>query len=971
MADIISTPKGYILKSNKTIIETGSELFRFEHKKTGAEIFWLKNDDNNKVFIIGFRTPANDNTGAAHIIEHSVLCGSKNYPCKEPFVELIKSSLNTFLNAMTYPDKTVYPVASTNNTDFKNLMRVYLDAVFYPMIYQNDKILKQEGWHYHIEKPEDPLTYKGVVYNEMKGVFSSPESLLLREVNHVLFPENQYKYESGGDPNSIFLLTDTKFRNFHKKYYHPSNSMVFLYGNIDHNEIFDIMDNEYLSNFTKTNPVSVYKHQNPFDKPIYLKKKYPVSDNSSNRKKSYHSLNFVIGNCVNLEEVIAFDILEEVLVNSSISILRQKLLDENLCNDVFANFEIDMKQTVFSIVAKECALSSKERFEKIVLDTFTDIANNGLDKELVIGEYSRKLFKLRESDFKSLPKGIVYGLNIISQWGYGDDPVPVLEFEKPMKNIRRLINEGYLEKLIIEKLINNKHRASVTLKPEKGLDIKLNKKEADKLNKIKSKLTGKEIDALVKETNNLLNYQKLPDSPDSLLTIPKLSLNDINKNSFFPKYETEIINKNTRIIIPQQTNGIFYFDMFFDIRVLSEKEIQHLSLFTELIGELSTKKYSYEELNNRINGDLGDLDFSCENFRNLKTGEHQPKLSVKAKFLRENNDKYIDLILEILTKTDFSNKQRIKELIQEVRSVVEQSILQKGNAYCSMRLVSALRPYKTIDELQHGIEFYKYICDIETNFNQRFDELKITMERIKNSLFINENVDFAYSSDPLYLTECKKTASAISERLPESSLIRNNLIIKNNFINEGFVIPSSVNYIAAGLDLDNTITQFRGSMFVLRKIIGYDYLWNRVRVQGGAYGANISISRTGVIIMSSYRDPNVKETIDAYKDIPKYLKEFAADDKEVANYIIGAISNLDIPLTPSMTISKSVISYFKGINEDDLNNERQDVLSTTADQIRGYAEIFDVINKKMIICGIGGEKISENNGLFTKIDRIF
>ncbi len=964
-------PKSYTVIAENYISETCSTVYELIHNRTKAKIVWMSNDDDNKVFSIAFKTLPSDDTGVAHILEHSVLCGSKNYPCKEPFIEMVKGSFHTFLNAMTYPDKTVYPVASTNEKDFRNLMSVYLDAVFYPNIYTNDKILMQEGWHHHLEGKEQPLTYKGVVYNEMKGVFTSPESVLLRGINHELFPDTIYRHESGGDPDKIPNLTKRKFIGFHRKFYHPSNSRIFFYGEMDIFSQLEFLHKNYLSRFSyKAVDIEIVS-QSPFDKQRLVEKKYPVSMSSSTRNKTYHSLSFVTGDVKDIESCIAFELLEEILINSSSSKLRMALLDRNICKDMFAHYETDMKQNFFTIVAKDCSYSSRERFVETVYEVLNEIVRDGLDKELVQGEFNKKWFHFKEGDYHGMPKGIVYNLTMLNLWLYDYDKFSYLRYDSLMQTLSKKIGEGYLEELIKEKLISNQHSLIMTLKPERGLSEKREKREAVKLEKIKNKLSPDNLDRLKETTGLLVEYQKSPDTHEQLNSIPKLGLSDIKADPRVVDYYEADNGRTKSIVIPQHTNGIVYFAVYFDLSAVKPSEMAHISLLTELLGDVSTKNLKYEDLNNQVNIHLGDLDFSCENFLNVKTGKYTPRLAVKSKFLREKKDEYIKLFREILTGSLFSDKKRIREVIQEIRSVVEQSILGKGNSFASMRIAKYISEHYYLDDLQHGIDFYRFICKLESSFDSEFSELKSVLTRLYSSVLNIQDTYFAYSSDLADLDMCENIRKSIESFLPDNNPEKNDyskkLLIEP--VNEGFIIPSRINFVGQGFNFKNLGYEYSGKMLALQKIINYDYLWNRVRVQGGSYGCNMRTWKSGSVIFTSYRDPEVGKTIDAYRDISDYLNNFKIPDEDTVKYIISATASLDTPQTPIMKLNTAIIRVFTGTTFDDVRSERGQLLAVKSDDIKMYSHMLKGLRDRGVICSIGGDKIKgSSRDLFDTVE---
>ena len=520
---------GFVLVREENIKEVNSIARIFEHEKTGARLLHMENDDTNKVFSIGFKTPPEDSTGVMHILEHSVLCGSRKFPTKEPFVELVKGSLNTFLNAMTFSDKTIYPIASQNEKDFFNLMDVYLDAVFYPNIYKTKEILMQEGWHYDLEKKEDELTYKGVVYNEMKGAFSSPEGILMRKIQETLFPDNTYSNESGGDPKYIPDLTYEQFIDTHKKYYHPSNSYIFLYGDMNLEKCLKFINEEYLADFDRKEIDAEIKPQEKYNSIKDVEYTYSISEEDDDSEKTFLALNYVTGRSTDEEVYMDLNLLEYILLEAEGAPLKKALLDAEIGKDVFGSFDGGILQPVFSIIAKNSEVNKKEKFRKVVYDTLNDIVKNGIDKKLIEGCINAFEFRLREADTGGYPKGLVYYMNAMDSWLYGGDPLMHIKYEHAIENVKKSLNTNHFEELIKKYMLDNTHASLLTLKPEKGLAQREENELKEKLENYKNSLSEEELNKIVEETNNLILRQSTPDSPELLETIPLLSLDDIGK----------------------------------------------------------------------------------------------------------------------------------------------------------------------------------------------------------------------------------------------------------------------------------------------------------------------------------------------------------------------------------------------------------------------------------------------------------
>ena len=573
--EVLQTEDLSDLKSKGTLLK---------HKKSGARVLLMENDDENKVFTIGFRTPPSDSTGVPHIMEHSVLCGSKEFPVKDPFVELVKGSLNTFLNAMTYPDKTVYPVASCNDKDFQNLMHVYMDAVFYPNIYQNDKTFRQEGWSYKLDNPDGELTISGVVYNEMKGAFSSPEGVLDRVVLNSLFPDNTYSVESGGDPEVIPELTYERFLDFHRKYYHPSNSYIYLYGDMNMEEKLRWLDEKYLSDF-ENEPVDSEIHlQKPFTEMKEVVQEYSIASEESEEDNTYLSYNKVIGTTLDEKLYLAFEILDYALLSAPGAPLKKALLDAGVGKDISGSYDNGVYQPIFSVISKNANVEQKEEFVRVIEDTLKDIVKNGINKKALRAGINYHEFRFREADFGNYPRGLMYGLQLFDSWLYDEtkpfihmQAIPTFEF------LKEQVETGYFEELIQKYLLDNTHGSIVIIKPERGRTARMDKELADKLQAYKDSLSKEEIDALVKATKELEEYQEEESAPEDLAKIPVLGREDISRE-IAPIYNKELETSGVKLVHHEvETNGIGYTALLFDLSgsMYTQEESELLWSFTQ------------------------------------------------------------------------------------------------------------------------------------------------------------------------------------------------------------------------------------------------------------------------------------------------------------------------------------------------------------------------------------------------------
>ncbi len=964
---------GFILKHEEYIEEINSKARIFEHQNTGAKLLHMENDDSNKVFSIGFKTPPSDDTGVAHILEHSVLCGSRKFPTKEPFVELIKGSLNTFLNAMTFSDKTIYPIASKNEKDFFNLMDVYLDAVFYPNIYNTKEILMQEGWHYDLEDKESDLTYKGVVYNEMKGAFSSPDGVLMRKIQETLFPDNTYGFESGGDPDFIPELNYDEFLAFHTKYYHPSNSYIFLYGDGNLDKMLSFINDNYLINFDKKQIDATISPQKSYKEMKEVIENYSISEDDNEEEKTFLSLNFVTGKSVDEELYLALDILEYILLEAQGAPLKKAILDSGIGKDVYGSFDNGILQPVFSIVVKNSEESKREEFKKVVFDTLTTLVRDGIDKKLIEGCINITEFKLREADFQGFPKGLFYYMTAMDSWLYGGDPLIHMRYEKTLEKIKTAHESKYFENIIDKYILNNPHSSLLVLKPNKGLAHRKEKELKKQLYSYKKNLNEEDLERIVDETRALMVRQTTPDSKEVLETIPMLSLDDIDKGvdelevKSFEFQGSKILMHNTF------TSKIAYINFMFDAKVIKEEDIPYISLLSTMLGKVDTKNYNYSELSNEVLINTGGIYFKSEVYGDDKElFKYYPYLEGHCKVMVDKLPKALDILSEIIENSLFEDVKRMRELIRQLISRIEMRLIDRGHQVVITRLASYFSPPSQYIEKTSGYEFYKFLKDLENNFDEKIDFIKNKLYEIMKTIFNKNNLTVALTGEEEELKALEENLTKVQRVLSNDRVTLKEYNFREEKKNEGFLTPSNVQYVAQGYNFKELGYEYCGKMMVLKTVIGLDYLWNKIRVQGGAYGAFANIVRSGNLVFASYRDPNLKETLETYNEAYKFLQDFKTTDREMTKYIIGTISDFDMPLTPSMKGDRAISMYIRGITKEDRQKEREEVLSTTVGDINNYSELLNEVMRRNFIAVLGNDKkIKENKDVFKNINSVF
>ena len=966
--------KGYETIEEREIAELNTKGTILRHEKTGARVILMENDEENKVFYIGFRTPPVDSTGSPHIVEHTVLCGSERFPVKDPFIELAKGSLNTFLNAMTYPDKTVYPVASCNDKDFQNLMHVYLDAVFYPNIYKEEKIFRQEGWHYEMESPEDELTLNGVVYNEMKGAFSSPDDVLEREILNALFPDTSYSFESGGDPEVIPELTYEKFLDFHRRYYHPSNSYIYLYGNMDMAEKLDFLDREYLSKFDHLAVESEIGVQKPFEQVREIRKSYPISEGESEEGNTYLSISKAVGSSLDPELYIAFQILDYALCSAPGAPLKQALIEAGIGTDVYSIFDEGIRQTYFSVIAKNADLQQKQEFLDTYRQILTKLAKKGLDKKSLYAGLNYFEFKHREADFGSYPKGLMYGLQMLDSWLY-DDKKPFIHVEanETFAVLKKKIEEGYFEELIQKYLLDNEHGCIVVLTPEKGLNAKRDKALAEKLQAYKETLSAQEITRIVEETKALKAYQEEGDTPEALSCIPHLTREDIKKEA--EGYVNDLRHEAGVPVLYHEvfTNGIGYLRLSFDCSHVPEELFPYLGLLKNMMGLVDTESYSYGELFHEMHIQTGGMAGVTNTYSRADLSDYKVRFDVKAKVLFDKLPEAFRLALIMMTETKWSDHKRLKELLEEIKSKMQSAMLSGGHTVCAMRAMSYISEAAASNEQIGGITQYRLVADLAEHFEEKKEELSINMNRLVRILFRPENLLVDYTASKEGYEKLPELVAQFKENLyvGECDAAPEKYRPATEKKNEGFLTASQVQYVCRAGNFITKGLPYTGALRVLRVMMGYDYLWNNVRVKGGAYGCMCSFGKSGESYFVSYRDPNLEKTVAVYEAAADYVENWQGDEEELTQYLIGAISDLDTPKTPQDIGTFSLGGYLTGLDEAELQKERDEILSVDAVSIHALAKHIRAFMSDDCLCVLGREeKIKEADG-FGRKEQLF
>ena len=962
----------YELIRREQLTDINSEGYVLRHKKSGAHISLIKNDDDNKVFYIGFRTPPMDSTGVPHIVEHTVLCGSDKYPLKDPFVELVKGSLNTFLNAITYPDKTVYPIASCNHKDFKNLMDVYLDAVLHPNIYHDPEIFMQEGWHYELESEEDELTINGVVYNEMKGAFSSPDDVVNREMLNALFPDNAYHYESGGDPQVIPELTYEDFIGFHQRYYHPCNSYIYLYGNMDMEERLDYLDREYLSKYDAIELDSHIEKQEAFDAVRMVDATYPISAGEDERDGTYLAYSVAVGDALDRELYQAFDVLEYALLSAPGAPVKTALLNKGIGKDIMGSYDTGMLQPMFSVVAKGANPEDKQCFMDTVLEVLQEQATKGIDKKALLAGINASQFSFREADFGSFPKGLIFGLNCLDSWLYdGDEPFTHLHGIQVLDALKEKVETDYFEKLIEEYLLHNTHASLLMVAPEKGLASRQEEKLKKELRNKKLSMSQQEIEQLIQQTNLLKQHQQEPSTKEQLECLPMLTRQDLKREARPLDLEEKQIADTVVLHHNVFTSGIHYLNLVFDVSEVSQEDWGYLSLMTRMLGLVDTEEYTYGELANEINMHTGGISASLGIYAREEK-DYRFTCEVRGKFLYEKVNRATHLMEEMMLRSLFEDEARIREVIALQKSRLEMRMNSAGNAIAASRAMAGFSFSAKISEMTSGIAFYQFLKDLEEHYEERKTLIREKCESLLHQVFRPEHLLVSTTGDQVALCQVEEYLPTLKEKLFTTPFTPadNHIVLEPK--KEGFGDASQVQYVCRAGNFVKAGYRKTGVLNILKVILSYDYFWLNIRVKGGAYGCRSVFCRNGDTYFVSYRDPNLEKTDEVFRNTADYLADFTVDERDMTKYIIGAISEMDTPLTPSQRGTRALAAYLQGITFEELQRTRDEVIDATLEDVRATADLVRDTMDQGYFCVVGNEDVlKESRELFDSLENLF
>jgi Zn-dependent M16 (insulinase) family peptidase len=955
---------GFALIAAREIPELNTSARLWRHLKTGAELLSLENDDQNKVFGISFFTPTPDSTGLPHIMEHSVLCGSRKYPVKEPFVELIKGSLQTFVNAMTFPDKTMYPLASQNRQDFYNLMDVYLDAVFHPNI--TPHTLQQEGWHYELDDPAASLAYKGVVFNEMKGAYSDPDSLLEQQIKASLFPDTMYREDSGGDPQVIPQLTYEQFRRYHETYYHPSNARIFFCGDDPPEERLRLVD-AYLSDFEPKAVDATIAIQPLYPEPRRVIVPFAASDDAQAvGRQARVAINWALTEDKSPETLLALSILGHILIGTPASPLRQALIDSGLGEDLAGTgLELDLRQSTFSTGLRGTDAAQADVIEALVISTLTDLAERGIDSEMVEASLNTVEFALRENNTGRMPRGIILGWRAMQSWLYGGDPLAALAFEAPLSAVKeRLAGDPRLfESLIQSYLLDNPHRTTVILTPDPALEAQREAAEKARLAEVRAGLSADDLQRLVEETRALKRIQETPDSPEALATIPRLALSDLDREQ--PRIPSEVrASAPVRVLYHDLfSNGIVYLDLGFDLHALPQALLPYAPLFGRALLEMGTASEDYASLTRRIGRKTGGIE--PDSFA------HQARADSGAvvwQFLRgkatvAQTPELLAILRDVLLTARLDNRERFRQIVLEEKAAQEAGLVPAGHRVVRSRLQAHFSEADWAAEQMGGVSYLFFLRDLARRVDSDWPAVQDALETARRLLVTQGALLANITVDAANWTNVEPQLAAFLGALPAAPLIPQPWQPDFAGGHEGLVIPAQVNYVGKGANLYTLGYELHGSILPITNFLLTTWLWERVRVHGGAYGGFCTFDRrSGLFSFLSYRDPNLRQTLETYDRAADFLRDLALPGDELTKTIIGAIGALDAYLLPDAKGYLALQRHLTGDTDADLQRLRDEVLATTAADFRRFGETLAAMNEAGTVVVLGSARaIAEEN----------
>ncbi len=962
--------KIYELMETQALPEQNGTGYVLQHKKSGAKIICISNDDENKVFTAAFRTPPQNSRGMAHIVEHTTLNGSEKYPLRDPFSELMKGSLNTYLNAITYSDKTIYPVASCNHKDFQNLMDVYLDAVFHPLLLHKKAVFLQEGWHYVLDEAADSLSVSGIVYNEMKGATSSPEEVLAQKINASLYPDTPYCFESGGDPEEIPKLSYEEYVDFYRRYYHPSNCTLYLYGDMDMVEQLDYIDRAYLCQYEKKHICSALPLQPAPKNPVSAVDSYPISENSSAENKTYYAYSVSLTDQHDSLTYLAMQVLDYALVTSTGAVVKQALADKKLGESCSSMLDYALRQPEYVIQCNHAQANREQEFEETVRGTLQHAVSAGLNHEVLKAGIHRLEYVCREANFGYQPKGLTYALQVFERTMYHEeDAFALLKTQDALAELRRRVDTGWFENLVQTLLLQNPHRAVNTLVPEKGLQEKRDAQLAERLSDKLHHMSRAQKDDILADMQALKDYQQTPDTPEALQSIPVLSRGDITEAIKPAKNEVTQVHGVRMVFHSLPTHGIGYLDLAFDLSALPEEQLPYVGLLSDLLGRVNTKSYSYTQLAAEIDSRSGGIAGTVAVYDgSASNGRVRPMFVEHCRMMPEEIPFVCAMLQELLFHSDFCDQKRMKELLLQIKSDLQQifsmhaHLLAAGEAGKSVSIAANLRS-KLV-----GLDYCRFIQGLLQNFHP--DELAEKLEQTAGAVFTSSNLILSYTGEPdtlqamqngleNFLIPAGKEGSPLPAKLPCKERI-------------GYRMPSTVQYVAVCGDLGKEAVQYRGLWDILTHFLYNEYFWQKIRVQGSAYDSAASVVSGRFFSAVSFRDPHLKRTLQVFRQIPAFVRDFQPTERQMIQYILGTISKLDHPVSASMEGQRCFSYYLCGETEVERQRRRSQTLHASAEDMRALVPCLEQMLQCANYCVIGSDSaLTANEALFDRTEMLF
>jgi Zn-dependent M16 (insulinase) family peptidase len=945
---------GFTRVSSAYVQEISSRADLFVHDRTGARILSVVNDDENKVFGISFRTPPSDSTGVAHILEHSVLCGSRKYPVKEPFVDLLKGSLQTFLNAMTYPDKTCYPVASQNLKDFYNLAGVYLDAVFFPRI--TSEIFEQEGWHLDLPGVGGDLAVKGVVYNEMKGVYSSPDSQLSEHSQQSLFPDTTYGLDSGGNPGAITDLTYEQFLDFHRTLYHPSNAWIFFYGDDDEEARLELL-REYLDQFDRLEVNSSVALQKSFDAPREMRRGFEAM--GEEEALGMLTMNWLLPGKDDPETVLACKILDSLLTGMNASPLRKALIESGLGEDLTGvGVEHEMAQMYYSVGMKGVLPENFQAVRDLVIKTLEGIVAQGFEADLIEAGVNSAEFDLRENNTGSYPRGLIVMLRALGSWLYDRDPLELVAFEKPLAALKERLARGerVFEDLIERYILGNPHASVVILEPEEGHGARVEREEQERIQRLRQRQSALSDEELARRTEELRRMQEAPDSPEALATLPCLSREDIDPAVRLTPTEARQWGEATALLHDLPTNDICYMDLALDMSAVPERLIPLVPLFGRALTEMGTSKEDYVSFSKRINSKTGGV--YARSLLSQREDGPTPvaRLVVRAKAVSGRVDDMLGIVRDALTMPRFDDRERFRQMVLEEKAGLEHALVPSGHHFVGLRLRSRFNLADSLQERMGGITNLFFLRELAARLDNDWKGVLSDLEELRQRLVRGNDAVVNLTMDEGMLARHSEGFRAFVADLPLASVSATPWPVPSEEGHEGLVIPAQVNYVGKACDLHKAGYRFHGSSLVAVKYLRTTWLWEQVRVLGGAYGGFCSYGRlSGLMSFGSYRDPNVTSTLAAFDGCGKFLETVGLDRGELLKAIIGTSGDLDPYQLPDSKGFTALSQHLAGVTTQTRQRIRDEVLATDERHFREFGTLLREAASSGLVCVLGGE----------------